>query len=227
MSILPFSADSRSNHALSLSKSHKPCSHPNRRAAARRRQPVRTLASSKENPITVGVVSLATETLRLSGVGKADYKEILQQAPKYKPLPAGSTNAIVQRIKADFKQKYFLTGLIDVTIYDQNCLFADPTVQFRGLRLWQRNLQLLVPFLIDPELQLLGIKKLGKDETGAQLIKAEWQLTTKLSLPWRPIISLCGATEYTLNEDCNKVVKHIELWSITGTEALLQLFRSG
>jgi hypothetical protein len=36
-------------------------------------------------------------------------------------------------------------------------------------------------------------------------IRAEWELATYLSLPWKPLISILGATEYTLNKDANKV----------------------
>lgn len=40
-----------------------------------------------------------------------------------------------------------------------------------GLRLWKRNLQLLVPFLIEPLVQLRTISKLGKNEEGREVLK--------------------------------------------------------
>ncbi len=58
-------------------------------------------------------------------------------------------------------------------------------------------------------------------------LQAKWRLTTGLALPWRPVIDLDGSTIYVLNEEQNKVVEHIESWSISGTQALLQLFKPG
>ncbi|GFR52643.1 hypothetical protein Agub_g15234, partial [Astrephomene gubernaculifera] len=99
-----------------------------------------------------------------------------------------------------------------------------------GVDLWKRNLALLTPFLLQPEVQLLGIRRLrGRsadgDEAGAVVVRAEWRLRTLLRLPWRPLIDIGGATEYTLNAEGNRIVRHVESWSVSGTEALLQMFR--
>jgi hypothetical protein len=50
-------------------------------------------------------------------------------------------------------------------------------------------------------------------------------LSTWLSLPWRPRIAIGGATRYTLTPAGNRVARHVESWTVTATEALLQLFR--
>lgn len=49
-------------------------------------------------------------------------------------------------------------GDINDLIYDDNCYFADPTVQFSGLAKWKGNLKLLVPFLIEPRIQLTKLE---------------------------------------------------------------------
>ncbi|KAG1675492.1 hypothetical protein FOA52_001791 [Chlamydomonas sp. UWO 241] len=205
------------------------------------------------NPLTTGLVAVLTEGLRLAGVGKARYEEIAAEAPKTKPLRPGDVKGLVQRISLDFTQNaYIITGVIDDAIYDADCYFADPTVAFSGVALWKRNLQLLVPFLLSPRVELLSIAeqlpatqerqrsttgsratgsgKTGRGSDGAappRVLRSEWVLETTLKLPWRPRVSVIGATEYTLNADANQVERHVETWNISGTEAVLQILRPG
>ena len=53
---------------------------------------------------------------------------------------------------------HVIAGDISDVIYDTGCWFADPTVQFSGLAKWKSNLKLLVPFLIDPQIQLTKLE---------------------------------------------------------------------
>ncbi|EIE20578.1 hypothetical protein COCSUDRAFT_10876, partial [Coccomyxa subellipsoidea C-169] len=86
-------------------------------------------------------------------------------------------------------------------IYSEECFFGDPTVSFTGLQKWRRNLQLLVPFLEDPQIELFSLGVVGSREKQAAVrLKADWRLSTYLRLPWRPFIDVLGSTEYTLDE---------------------------
>lgn len=192
------------------------------------RQLVQTQATRQDNPLVVGLVSALTESLRLLGVGKERYREVAAVAPKkVTRLWRGDISGVMREIKRDFNQnQYIISGIISDKIYDPDCLFADPTISFRGLELWKRNLQLLTPFLVQPSLEILSIKRLGKSPEGnAEVLKSTWRLRTYLNLPWKPLIDILGATEYTLNEDRNMVVKHVEEWNVSGAEALLQILR--
>ncbi|CAI0384486.1 unnamed protein product [Linum tenue] len=46
---------------------------------------------------------------------------------------------------------------------------------------------------------------------------------TYLRFPWRPLISIVGATVYELNEDF-KIVRHTESWNVSALEAVGQIF---
>ncbi|EFJ48987.1 hypothetical protein VOLCADRAFT_109744 [Volvox carteri f. nagariensis] len=185
----------------------------------------KTRSRQKDNPLTVGAVTVMTETLRLFGVGRERYEAVAAEPPRNRPLRRGDVAGLMRRITTDFKQAYLVTGILDDSIYDPDCFFADPTVAFRGVDLWKRNLALLVPFLDQPAVQLKRVQRLGRDEQGAEVVRAEWRLRTFLRLPWRPLIDIDGATEYTLNEESNRIVRHVESWGVSGTQALLQMFR--
>ena len=67
--------------------------------------------------------------------------------------------------------EHLLAGIVRDSAYDSDCFFADPTVSFRGLDQWRRNLRLLVPFLEDASVELLALKSADRDGDGAQLLK--------------------------------------------------------
>ncbi|KAL0051668.1 hypothetical protein WJX82_000012 [Trebouxia sp. C0006] len=171
------------------------------------------------------LVAAATGVLRLGQLGQT--AEDLRQDACSGPgvLAPGDIDGLLAYIREDFgKRAYFITGDISDAIYDSNCYFADPTVRFSGLAKWKGNLKLLVPFLIEPKIQLT---KLESQEQGAQqapLLQAHWTLQTYLKLPWRPFIDVIGATEYSLNAEANQIVRHIESWNITPLQAIKQIF---
>lgn len=134
---------------------------------------------------------------------------------------------VLEVLREDYERAYFLTGDFTPTLYADDCLFADPTIQFRGRDRYQRNLKLLVPFFEEPKLILFDIQEEGElqDSKSRQhkSINANWNLRTYLRLPWKPLIDVDGSTLYVLDAN-SKIVKHIESWSISGWQAVQQLF---
>lgn len=45
--------------------------------------------------------------------------------------PLMRTDAVT-RLKADFDRFYFVTGQMDLDLYEEDCTFADPFVAFQG-----------------------------------------------------------------------------------------------
>lgn len=86
-----------------------------------------------------------------------------------------------------------------------------------GRELWKRNIQLLVPFLLKPRIQLKSLVSLearrpivfwkasGNAGAGPVQLYSEWVLTCYIALPWRPYVNLNGSTTFTLNKEKNKV----------------------
>ncbi|KAL2635335.1 hypothetical protein R1flu_006814 [Riccia fluitans] len=129
---------------------------------------------------------------------------------------------ILDGLREDYARAYFLTGEFLESIYTEDCIFADPTIQFSGRDLYKRNLKLLVPFFEDPSLTLDSIDQVEKG--GSRFIETAWKLRVYLKLPWRPFIYVDGRTKYNLNDE-NKIVEHIESWNVTGLEAVGQIFK--
>ncbi|KAL3138137.1 hypothetical protein ABBQ38_005365 [Trebouxia sp. C0009 RCD-2024] len=172
-------------------------STPAKSRAARADQPIPT----QTNGLVQTVVAAATSMLRLGQIGKP--VEMVQQ-PLVDRLPCGDVPGVMACITEDFHQRaYFITGDISDRIYDSQCFFADPTVKFSGLTKWKGNLKLLVPFLIEPKIQLLNLEQDAQDSS---VLHAQWTLQTSVKLPWRPFIDVIGATEYILNDDANQVL---------------------
>ncbi|KAH7306330.1 hypothetical protein KP509_22G006900 [Ceratopteris richardii] len=126
-------------------------------------------------------------------------------------------------LKRDYGRAYFLTGEFTRSLYAEDCYFADPTISFKGIDLYEQNLKLLIPFLEEPALTLFSM---DKDPGEDSCVRASWQLRTRLRLPWRPIISVGGSTVYILSEQY-KVISHVESWDISVWEALSQIFIKG
>ena len=65
------------------------------------------------------------------------------------PPPSGPPirpSELLEGVRADYEERAYLwTGDIDASLYDADCLFTDPTLSFRGLDRFQRNIASLTP----------------------------------------------------------------------------------
>jgi hypothetical protein len=77
-----------------------------------------------------GVVAAATSPASRKGI-----------PPGAAEAPPGSMVEAASRLRADYDRDYFVTGMIDADIYDEDCLFADPFASFRGRKRFIDNLQ--------------------------------------------------------------------------------------
>jgi len=172
------------------------------------------------------LTNLLTEALRLAGVGgRPGEPEEDTDGP---PLRRGDTSGLLRRIAKDYARAYFVTGAIDGALYEDDALFADPTISFRGLALWRRNIRLLEPFLVKPRIELRGPpRRTGTDTAGKTTLEAQWRLVTGVRLPWRPLVDIMGSTLYVLSPESGRIERHVESWSVDGLQALLLLLRPG
>ena len=142
--------------------------------------------------------------------------------------PPRSVDEAVRRLAADYDGAdgpYFLTGVMDAAVYDDDCEFADPFVSFRGRARFEENLANLAGgFITDASIRTLAT------ETTEASYKTKLLVKLRLALPWKPVLAWPWGVEHVLEERPDGtvvVVRHLESWDVSAAEGVRQLFRSG
>ena len=131
-------------------------------------------------------------------------------------------------IEGDYTRCYLWTGDIDPLLYDARCTFTDPTLSFKGLKTFQKNLANLRP-IIDRFVKEYSVDLYScvLDETRSE-VNARWRMVGTLALPWRPKIDLVGKTRFRYDGGKgNRIVDYFETWETPAAEVLLNLLKPG
>ncbi|KAJ8452489.1 hypothetical protein Cgig2_000078 [Carnegiea gigantea] len=174
--------------------------------------------SKQTPPLLKFAVSGVTEILRLFSIGN-DKKMDVVVSGREDELSVSGVDDILDILKADYDNAYFVTGIFSFSIYADDCLFEDPTIKFRE-HIWAAYI-LLTSLLVDNAATLTQ----GADSE-RDFVLANWSLRTYLKLPWRPLIAIEGSTMYYLNDEY-KIIRHVESWSVSALEAVGQIFTPG
>ena len=102
--------------------------------------------------------SLATKGVWYATEAFGKAAKLVRGAPPVEPYevgpPPASTAEAIARLVVDYEgteedpRPYFLTGKMDVALYDVDCEFADPFVSFRGRQRFKENLENLAGGLV-------------------------------------------------------------------------------
>ncbi|ANM65601.1 adenine phosphoribosyltransferase-like protein, putative (DUF2358) [Arabidopsis thaliana] len=149
-------------------------------------------------------VSGVTEFLRLISGAPSSTSIATNKDRSKNEVTAGDVDDVMGILRSDYRNFYFVTGVLTSAIYSDDCIFEDPTISFQGTELYERNLKLLVPFLEDASIELQNMEK--SESSQRNYILATWKLRTYLKLPWRPLISINGNTVYDLDKDFKALV---------------------
>lgn len=147
--------------------------------------------------------------------------------------PPTSLRETMERIRIDNDRAYFLSGDMDVQIYDEDCLFADPFVSFRGRDRFVENLANLGSFIIQYDVKILNANDEKKrkeeddddDDRTTTSVSTRFMVKLKLNLPWKPILAWPWGVTYEIDPDSNLVIRHEESWEIEPWEGVKQIFR--
>jgi len=148
--------------------------------------------------------------------------------PRARRRESVTPEELLEGIREDFEERQYLwSGDIDPELYDEACTFTDPTLSFRGLGAFERNIRNLRPILdavVPDERRRCILRGLEREAGPRGRVLAEWTMVGDVSLPWGPRIRLSGRTAYTPGRD-GRIVSYDEQWDISAGEALLQLLR--
>jgi Uncharacterized conserved protein (DUF2358) len=165
-----------------------------------------------------------------------------QQVPH---RPPRTPDELLERIRNDYTaNNYLWTGNLDVSAFDPQCTFQDPTLSFRGTEKFVRNVRNLRPVVeavvTACRSDLLSIRL--NEEDG--YVQTRWNMVGDLRrLPWKPQINVVGRTKFwyrsaplppstddrgsEVDETAVVVVRYDEEWEIPAYRALLQLVTPG
>jgi hypothetical protein len=147
------------------------------------------------------------------------------------PSPPACAVELMNRIRDDYTvNNYLWTGNIDLTAFEKDCRFTDPTLSFVGTDTFVSNVQNLRPIvdsLIIPPAEcrsdLLHITVNEKE----MYVETRWNMVGELcALPWKPRIDVIGRTKFWYrkrNGSGYRIYFYDECWEIPAAQALLQL----
>ncbi|MBD2509313.1 DUF2358 domain-containing protein [Nostoc muscorum FACHB-395] len=103
------------------------------------------------------------------------------------------------------------------SIYAPDVYFQDPLNKFRSVKRYQKMINFIQTWFLNPKMDLHNIQRLG------DTIKTEWTLSWNTPLPWKPRISIPGWSELGLNSD-GLIVSHVDYWNCSPLDVVKQHF---
>ena len=147
-----------------------------------------------------------------------------------------SLDESVKRLVADYEgsaedpRPYFLTGRMDVELYDPDCYFADPFVGFSGRDRFVTNLENLAGgFITESSTRTLS-SELTKGDAAAGVPPAystKLLVKLRLGLPWSPVLAWPWGVKHEFDPQSGLIVRHIESWDVSPQEGVRQLATPG
>jgi Uncharacterized conserved protein (DUF2358) len=112
-------------------------------------------------------------------------------------VPPSSVDETLARLQADNQREYFLSGQVDKLIYDPDCVFADPFVEFRGRDRFVENLENLGSFITEYSARPLAYK------VNDNIVDTKFMVKLRLNLPWKPVLAWPWGVRCEIDKESN------------------------
>jgi len=127
----------------------------------------------------------------------------------------------LERLTKEYANEYFLSGEVDLSLYEDDCVFADPFASFRGKERFKNNLSNLGLFITQSQARLLSLTVTQEEPL---IIKSRVMVKLQLNLPWEPVLAWPWSVEHVFSER-GLISEHIEGWEVSAGEGVKQVFR--
>ena len=129
---------------------------------------------------------------------------------------SGRTTAEMQEIlRQEYEKLFWVTGSMDMDLWEEDCVFSDPFSSFGGpgsSARFQRNAKALGGLVLNPQGSVTNVEVVEDVDGEGDVVKIGWAFTSKLKLPWRPVLAAAGETSHYLTPRTSKIFKYEERW---------------
>eukprot|EP01041_Mallomonas_annulata_P007767 gene7767-15895_t len=131
-----------------------------------------------------------------------------------------SVAAMAELIRSEYEKIFWATGNMDISLWQENCTFADPFSSFSGpgsVIRFRDNANNLGKLVIDPKIRITSAS------TTDSVVSIGWTFSSKLKLPWKPVLAASGVTKHFLNKETNLIERYEESWKSKPLDVVLRL----
>ena len=120
------------------------------------------------------------------------------------------------------------SGNMDMSLWESNCTFSDPFNSFGGegsLKRFKTNADNLGKFVDQPKSRVSEVDvTISPKEVSYDVIKIAWTFSSKLKLPWRPVLAASGETTHYISKASGKIFLYQEKWKSKPIDVIKRLF---
>jgi len=192
---------------------------------------------------STGIIAapLASEASAVADSNPDELPLVLRDFTKLAPLGKGrnpslegktlnlSLSELASRLEKDLAHGhtgqggYFISGDLDESLFQEDCVFVDPTNRVDSLTQYRNALKIL----FDPkesQVELVQPIQINPDE---RILQASIRSRGVLKLPWRPYITTYESNIIYTIDDSGLIKEQAQTWSKAASKALQESFTPG
>ena len=139
-----------------------------------------------------------------------------------------STSEMQRLIEKEYEDVFWVRGSMNLELWEDDCLFADPFSSFGGpgsSRRFKKNADALAGLVDQATIKAkVTSVETSKTESGLDTVKVGWSFSAKLKLPWKPVLAAAGVTSHELSPVTGKIISYREAWKSKPGEVVKRLF---